>query len=75
MFTLFRSLWLKQGVTQQLPALLTSLCLTEFLYTFHSFLLECGAFLATWFALDAIIQGVIRITNPKWVSEQRGLGF
>jgi hypothetical protein len=75
MFTLFRSLSLKQGLTQQLPALLMSLCLAEFFYKFHSFLLECGAFLATWFALDAIIQGVIRITNPKSVSEPRGSGF
>jgi hypothetical protein len=43
---------------RQMPALAISFVIAELFYKFHSFTLECGAFLATWFALDAIIQGV-----------------
>jgi hypothetical protein len=65
MFRLIRSLTLRQGLTEQLPALAVALCLAEALYKFHSFLLECGAFLATWFVLDATFQGVARLVTPR----------
>jgi hypothetical protein len=61
MFRLIRSLTLKQGLTEQLPALVGALFLAEAFYKFHSFLLECGAFLATWFVLDALFQGAGRL--------------
>jgi hypothetical protein len=61
MFRLIRSLTLGQGLTEQLPALLGALCLAEAFYKFHSFLLECGAFLATWLVLDAVCQGIARL--------------
>lgn len=66
MFSLFRSLSLRQGLTQQLPALAASLWIAELFYKFHSFLLECGAFLATWFVLDAVFQGVGRFVSRAW---------
>ncbi len=71
MFSLFRSLSLKQGLTQQLPALVASLWLAELFYKFHSFVLECGAFLATWFVLDAVLQGVSRLASQAWGSFPR----
>jgi hypothetical protein len=37
---------------------LISLGIAEFFYKFHSFLLETGAFLVTWFALGALYAGV-----------------
>ena len=30
--------------------------MAELFYKFHSFSLECAAFLATWFVLDALVQ-------------------
>ncbi len=40
---------------RQLPVFLCAFIIAELFYKFHSFTLECGAFLATWFALDAIV--------------------
>jgi hypothetical protein len=43
----WRGLLVREG-----PALLVSLALAEAFYKFHSFTLECTAFLATWYALS-----------------------
>ena len=51
MYTLIRSLSFKQLISQQIPALGISL-LTAEVFKFHSFALECAAFLATWYAVD-----------------------
>jgi hypothetical protein len=37
--------------------LAASLLVAELWYKFGSFLLECAAFLATWFVLDAAVTG------------------
>src|ERR1700722_19968489 len=60
MLRLIRSITVKQGVTEQLPALVGSVCIAEAFYKFHTFTLECGAFLATWFILDLLFQVVAR---------------
>jgi len=72
MYSLIRSMTLRQGLTQQLPALAASLWLAELFYKFHSFTLECGAFLATWFVLDAAIQGVTRLATGARDSVEQG---
>ena len=59
MYTLFRLLPIKRLAYEQVPALALAWIIAELFYKFHSFTLECGAFLATWFVLDALIQ--------KWV--------
>jgi hypothetical protein len=56
MYTLIRSLTWLRFATEQLPALFVSIVLAESFYRFHSFVLECGAFLLTWFLLDGLIQ-------------------
>jgi riboflavin biosynthesis pyrimidine reductase len=56
MLRLIRSLTVRQILTEQVPALAGAAILAERFYKFHSFLLECGAFLMTWFVLDAVIQ-------------------
>ena len=58
MFRLIRSITLKQAFLEQIPALVGALALAELFYKFHSFLLETGAFLATWFLLDLLLQVV-----------------
>lgn len=61
MFSLLRSLSLKSCVTQQIPTLGASIVIAELFYKFHSFALECGAFLLTWFVLDAFLQASLTL--------------
>ena len=55
MFTLFRSLTLRQALLNQAPSLIASLAIAEFFYKFHSFLLQTMAFLATSFVIDMVV--------------------
>lgn len=64
MFTLLRSLTLRKFLVEQLPALVIAWVIAELFYKFHSFSLECAAFLLTWFVLDALIQGLRRLFAP-----------
>ena len=61
MYSLIQALPLRRLVLEQGPALLLSLVIAELFYKFHSFLLETGAFLATWFVLDAVAGLVARL--------------
>ena len=63
MFRLIRSITLRQCFMEQLPALFGAACIAEVFYKFHSFLLECGAFLATWLVLDVLLQGTARLVG------------
>ena len=56
MYTLLRSLSLRQLMVEQMPAIGASLIIAEVFYKFHSFLLEAGAFLGTWYVIDAGIR-------------------
>jgi hypothetical protein len=63
MFTLIHTLTVKQLLAEQLPALTLAFVIAELFYKFHSFTLECLAFLATWFLLDALIALCVRLTR------------
>ena len=52
MYTLIRLLSFRQLLLGQLPALSLSFLIAELFYKFHSFTLECLAFLATWYMID-----------------------
>ena len=65
MFTLFRSIRMRQWFSEQLPALAIAMSVAELFYKFHSFLLECGAFLVTWFVVDASIQGFVWLASRR----------
>lgn len=56
MYTLSRSIPLRQMVTEQLPMLFGSVLIAELFYKFHSFTLEAIAFLFTWYFLDAFTE-------------------
>jgi hypothetical protein len=58
MYTLVRTLPTRRLVMEQLPAIATAFVVAELFYKFQSFVLECGAFLATWFVLDMTISSV-----------------
>ncbi|CAB5080365.1 hypothetical protein D3OALGA1CA_163 [Olavius algarvensis associated proteobacterium Delta 3] len=53
MYSLIRSIPLRELLIEQLPAFGTSLLITELFFKFHSFTLECIAFLAMWYVFDA----------------------
>lgn len=60
MYTLLRSMPVKRLLTEQLPAISLAWLTAELFYKFHSFTLECLAFLATWFVADLVIQLALR---------------
>lgn len=60
MYSLMRLLPLRRLLSEQVPALATSFVIAEGFYKFHSFTLECLAFLATWAVVDVVIQQVAR---------------
>lgn len=59
MYTFLRVLPIRQLAFVQMPALVCAWVIAESFYRFHSFTLECGAFLATWFVLDAATQLIL----------------
>jgi hypothetical protein len=60
MYSLFRLLPWRRLVQEQLPAFAIAFTIAEMFYKFHSFSLETLAFLVTWAAIDATIQGIRR---------------
>lgn len=55
MYTLIKSIPTRQLLMEQVPAFTISFVIAEMFYKFHSFTLECMAFLLTWYVVDAII--------------------
>jgi hypothetical protein len=65
MYTLIKSISLRYLVVEQLPAIGISLVIAEVFYKFHSFTLECIAFLATWFVLDVAIKSILDFFSKR----------
>jgi hypothetical protein len=74
MFQLIRALPTRQLLARQAPTIAASLAIAEVFYKFHSFTLECGAFLATWFALDAAVQGAMSLAAGPRPGHSEALG-
>lgn len=55
MYTLIKSITVRQVLLEQLPILAASFVIAELFYKFHSFTLECLAFLITWTVLDLLL--------------------
>jgi len=56
MFTLLRMLSVRRLLIEQFPSIAAAWLIAELFYKFHSFSLECAAFLATWLMFDALVQ-------------------
>lgn len=67
MYTLIRSAGLGRGVLVEGPSFFLSLMVAEIFYKFHSFTLECVAFLATWFAASWMLSSA-RSAVVSWQS-------
>jgi hypothetical protein len=65
MFTLLKSLHSRQVYLSEPVSFVAALVVAEMFYKFHSFLLETGAFLVTWFVLGAIVHTVAGWVLPK----------
>jgi hypothetical protein len=65
MFTLLRRCSAADLAFVQAPSFLAALVVAELFYKFHSFLLETGAFLASWFALDAAMTAVASLLRHR----------
>lgn len=60
MYSLFSSFALKEVITEHVPVLAVSVVIAELFFKFHSFTLECLAFLGTWYIMDLVMQKIIR---------------
>jgi hypothetical protein len=64
MYQLIHSLTVSELFKRQLPVFVVAFVIAELFYKFHSFTLEAGAFLITWYVLDAIVQAVVSRKAP-----------
>jgi hypothetical protein len=55
MYQLLRSISIEQLLFQQMAIFSVCVIIAELFYEFHSFTLNCIAFLATWYILDASV--------------------
>ena len=63
MFTMTREVGVRKSLASEAPCFGLSFLTAELLYKFHSFTLECLAFLATWFVFSAVAdwaRGMVR---------------
>jgi hypothetical protein len=71
MYSLLRLLPPKRILYEQAPALAIAWLCAEVFYKFHSFTLECAAFLATWFVVDLAIQSTKRLFAKRSIDPAR----
>ncbi len=67
MYTLFRNSSLRALLSIQAPPLLISFVIASFFFRGWGFALECLAFLALWFVLDAAYTGL----RSVWLKRER----
>ena len=66
MLEFLRALRQHGGLATRLPGLLLAFLIAEVFYTFHSFALECGAFLLTWLVIDIAVDKLARqLRQPR----------
>ena len=65
MYTLTRGLSMRELISRHAPTLGASMLIAELFYKLGSFTLECLAFLATWYVIDAAVGAVIDRTPRR----------
>lgn len=60
MFSLVKDLGIQVALKQEAVPFVVAFLIAEFLYKFHSFTLECLAFLVTWFVLSYVQSLLLR---------------
>ncbi len=70
MHKLIKSMTVREFLLQQVPGIAFAIIIAELFYKFHSFTLECLAFLVTWYVIDFIYNMLIEfISNFKTTQE------
>jgi hypothetical protein len=59
MYTLLKNEGVKKFLTTEMPSLGASLLISEGLFKFGSFTLECSAFLVTWYAFSYVFNHIL----------------
>lgn len=65
MYTFLLSLKNRRVALTEAPSLVGSVVIAEVFYKFHSFTLECVAFLATWLVLGYVTSLAAALVAPK----------
>jgi uncharacterized membrane protein len=65
MYTLIKAISTRQILTEQIPSLAVSILIAEVFYKFHSFTLECLAFLVTWYIVNLLIEVALQFFPLK----------
>lgn len=73
MYKFIRSVSNRELFLKQLPTLTVSLVMAELFYKFHSFTLECLAFLTTWYLLDLLISSVLKLFSSEQARLEQAL--
>jgi hypothetical protein len=68
MIDILRALRAQPAYGRRLLGFIPALVVTEMFYKFHSFSLECMAFLATWLLLDVLIEWIMGSLKVKNLS-------
>jgi hypothetical protein len=71
MYSLIRGEDVSGRLVREVPALGSSLLVAETFYKFHSFSLECVAFLGTWFAASLLIHALFPRKKVKPAAADR----
>lgn len=66
MYAITRLIPLRALLIEQVPAFAAALLIAEAFYKFHSFTLECLAFLATWYIVDRGLGHVRRLAGEQF---------
>jgi hypothetical protein len=64
MYAMLRRVGTREGLLVEAPSFAVSLVLAEAFYKFHSFTLECFAFLATWLVMSLLV----RLVSGSWTA-------
>ena len=75
MIDFVRALRTQAAYGRRLLGFIPALVLTEMFYKFHSFSLECMAFLATWLLLDVLTEWIMGSAKVKDLSNVRSSGL
>lgn len=65
MLEFVRALRMQRGLVLHLPGLVLAFLVAEVFYKFHSFALECGAFLLTWLAIDVLTERLAALLRAR----------
>ncbi len=63
MYTLIDRFGIRDAAAKEMPALFVAFVTAELFYKFHSFTLECAAFLVTWLALSWLQAQLARLLS------------